>query len=103
MTTVLPSAVRTDLVSGVKLGGMLPTVNPDVIADAIVATCHSRTAVVAVPGWMRSYEAVAALLPDRVVGAVRGRLTRQRVLRTLDNEARASYDERVRRDAGADR
>ncbi len=68
VTTVLPSAVRTDLVSGVKLGGMLPTVDPDVIADAIVATCQSRTAVVAVPGWMRSYEAVAALLPDRVRG-----------------------------------
>lgn len=103
VTTVLPSAVRTDLVSGVKLGGMLPTVDPEDIADAIVATCRSRTAVVAVPGWMRSYEAVAALVPDKIVGAIRGRLTRQRVLRTLDTGARARYDERIRRDAGADR
>ena len=103
VTTVLPSAVRTDLVSGVKLGGMLPTVDPEDIADAIVATCRSRTAVVAVPGWMRSYEAVAALVPDKMVGAIRGRLTRQRVLRTLDTQARARYDERIRRDAGADR
>lgn len=103
VTTVLPSAVRTDLVSGVKLGGMLPTVDPEDIAEAIVATCRSRTAVVAVPGWMRSYEAVAALVPDKIVGAIRGRLTRQRVLRTLDTGARARYDERIRRDAGADR
>jgi hypothetical protein len=52
---------------------------------------------------MRSYEAAAALLPDRILGAVRGRLTRQRVLRTLDTTARSAYDERIRRDAAADR
>jgi short-subunit dehydrogenase len=103
VTAVLPSAVRTDLVSGVKLGGMLPTVDPDDIARAIVQTCQDRTAIVAVPGWMRSYEAAAALLPDRMLGAIRGRLTRQRVLRTLDTAARSTYDERIRRDAAADR
>jgi short-subunit dehydrogenase len=103
VTAVLPSAVRTDLVSGVKLGGMLPTVDPDDIAEAVVQTCRDRTAIVAVPGWMRSYEAAAALLPDRMLGAIRGRLTRQRVLRTLDTTARSTYDERIRRDAVADR
>jgi len=101
VTCVLPSAVRTDLVSGVKLGGVLPTVDPEDIAEAIVATCRTRPAIVAVPGWMRSYETVAALLPDRVVGAVRGRLTRQRVLRTLDTGARAGYEERIRRDVAS--
>lgn len=99
VTAVLPSAVRTDLVSGVKLGGLLPTVDPEDIAEAIVATCRDRTAIVAVPGWMRSYEVASALLPDKVLGAVRGRLTRDRVLRSLDIEARARYDERIRRDA----
>ena len=103
VSAVLPSAVRTDLVSGVKLGGMLPTVDPDDIARAIVQTCQDRSAIVAVPRWMRSYEAAAALLPDRMLGAVRGRLTRQRVLRTLDATARSAYDERIRRDAAADR
>jgi short-subunit dehydrogenase len=103
VTTVLPSAVRTDLVSGVKLGGLLPTVDPEDIAEAIVATCRSRTAIVAVPGWMRSYEAAAALLPDKMLGAIRGRLTRQRVLRSLDSAARAGYEERIRRGAGSDR
>lgn len=103
VTTVLPSAVRTDLVSGVKLGGMLPTVDPEDIAEAIVATCRSRTAIVAVPAWMRSYEAAAALLPDKMLGAIRGRLTRQRVLRSLDTTARAGYEERIRRGAGSGR
>jgi hypothetical protein len=103
VTALLPSAVRTDLVSGVQLGGLLPTVDPEDIADAIVETCRTRSAVVAVPTWMRSYEAAAALAPDRFVGAVRGRLTRDRVLRKLNTSARAEYDERIRRDAaGAD-
>ncbi|WP_313673391.1 SDR family oxidoreductase [Mycolicibacterium sp.] len=101
VTCVLPSAVRTDLVSGVKLGGVLPTVDPEDIAEAIVATCRTRPSIVAVPGWMRSYEAVAALVPDRLVGAVRGRLTRQRVLRTLDTGARAGYENRIRRDVAS--
>ena len=47
-------------------------------------------------------EAVAALAPDRVLGAIRGRLTRDRVLKSLDTKARADYDERIRRDAGAE-
>ncbi|MBU3685397.1 MAG: SDR family oxidoreductase [Mycobacteriaceae bacterium] len=102
VTAVLPSAVRTDLVSGVKLGGLLPTVDPEVIAEAVVESCRTRPAIVAVPGWMRSYEAAAAVVPDRLLGAIRGRLTRDRVLRKLDSEARASYDERIRREAGAD-
>jgi hypothetical protein len=88
-------------VSGVKLGGVLPTVDPEDIAEAIVATCRTRPPIVAVPGWMRSYEAVAALVPDRLVGAVRGRLTRQRVLRTLDTGARAGYENRIRRDVAS--
>ncbi|MCB0950109.1 MAG: SDR family oxidoreductase [Mycobacterium sp.] len=101
VTAVLPSAVRTDLVSGVKLGGVLPTVDPGEIAEAVVASCQSRPAIVAVPGWMRSYEAAAAVIPDRLLGAVRGRLTRHRVLHALDTDARAAYDARIRRDAEA--
>lgn len=100
VTVVLPSAVRTDLVSGVKLGGLLPTVDPEDIAEAVVESCKSRPAIIAVPGWMRSYETAAALMPDRLLGAIRGKLTRDRVLRTLDTEARAGYNERIRRDAG---
>lgn len=102
VTVVLPSAVRTDLVSGVKLGGLLPTVDPEDIAEAIVESCASRPAVVAVPAWMRTYEAAAALAPDKVLGAIRGRLTRDRVLKSLDTKARADYDERIRRDAGSE-
>jgi short-subunit dehydrogenase len=96
VTVVLPCAVRTELTAGVKLGGVLPTVDPEDIAQAVVRSCVHRRAVVALPGWMRVYEATAAAVPDRLVAAVRGRLTRSRVLRTLDTAARASYEARVR-------
>jgi short-subunit dehydrogenase len=95
-TVVLPSAVRTELTAGVKLGGLLPTVDPEDIASAVVASCTHRRAVVAVPAWMRAYEPTTALVPDRLVAAIRGRLTRDRVLRTLDTTARSGYEERVR-------
>jgi hypothetical protein len=35
-----------------------------------------------------------------LVGAIRGRLTRGRVLRTIDNDRRNSYDKRLQRVAG---
>jgi short-subunit dehydrogenase len=95
-TVVLPAAVRTELTAGVKLGGLLPTVDPEDIASAVVASCTHRRAVVAVPAWMRAYEPTTALVPDRLVAAIRGRLTRDRVLRTLDTSARSGYEERVR-------
>jgi short-subunit dehydrogenase len=101
VTAVLPSAVRTELTAGVKLGGLLPTVDPEDIATAILATCDKRRSLVAVPGWMRTYEPTAALIPDKVLGAIRGRLTRNRVLRKLDTATRSAYDERVRSSARA--
>jgi hypothetical protein len=99
VTAVLPSAVRTELVTGIRLGGVLPTVEPDTIAEAVVKSCRHRRAVVAVPRWMRAYETVAAIAPDGMVAAIRGRLTRGRVLRTIDAQSRSSYDERLRRAA----
>lgn len=96
VSVVLPCAVRTELTAGVKLGGVLPTVDPEDIADAVVQSCGHRRAIVSVPGWMRVYEAAAATMPDRLVAAVRGRLTRKRVLRTLDTVTRSAYEERVR-------
>lgn len=96
VSVVLPCAVRTELTAGVKLGGVLPTVDPEDIAGAVLRSCAHRRAVVALPGWMRVYEATAAAVPDRLVAAVRGRLTRARVLRNLDTQARSGYEARVR-------
>jgi short-subunit dehydrogenase len=97
VTAVLPSAVRTELASGIQLGGVLPAVDPEDIAAAVIKSCRTRPAVMAVPRWMRVYEPVAAVVPPRLLAAVRGRLTRDRVLRTIDTAARSNYEARVRK------
>jgi NAD(P)-dependent dehydrogenase (short-subunit alcohol dehydrogenase family) len=91
LCAVLPSAVHTDLTAGVKLGGLLPTVAPEQIADAVIDSCCHRRAVIPVPGWMRLYEPLAAITPPTLVTAVRRRLTRQRAITQLDSAARATY------------
>lgn len=100
VSAVLPSAVRTELASGVKLGGVLPTVDPEQIADGIVQSCCSREAIMAIPRWMRVYEPVAALTPDAVLGAIRGRIARKRAVESVDQGARAAYKDRVNKLAG---
>lgn len=100
ITAVLPSAVRTELVAGVKVGGVLPTVDPEDIANGIVQSCQTRPAIKALPGWMRVYELVAAILPDSLIGAVRGSLSRARAVEQLDKTARASYQQRIDQLAG---
>jgi len=97
VTAVLPSAVRTELVAGVRLGGVLPTVEPEDIATGIVKTCRTRQVIVAIPGWMRLYEPMAAIAPDALVGGIRGGLARKRALDQLDKAGRASYQDRVNR------
>lgn len=96
VSAVLPSAVRTDLVAGVKTGGVLPTVDPEDIAAGIVKSCRRRAAITAIPGWMRLYEPAAALLPQPVVAGIRGRLARKRTIDNLDVTARTSYNARIR-------
>jgi NADP-dependent 3-hydroxy acid dehydrogenase YdfG len=94
VTTILPSAVDTALVSGIKTGGGLPMVSPETIANAIVASCTHRRAEVPVPGWMRLYEPIAALMPEAVMTWMRLALGSDRLLdaASVNEDARASYD-----------
>ena len=96
LTTVLPSAVKTDLLDGVPLDRWMPTVEPEQVAKAIADSCKGRPAEVYVPGWISAYEPATALVPGRVLGAVRRLIGHDRVLTSLDEKARADYDRRVK-------
>jgi short-subunit dehydrogenase len=96
ISTVLPSAVRTELVAGVPLGRGMPTVEPEDVADAIVRSCQTRAAELAVPGWLSLYEPAVALTPGPLMKGIRRLLAHDRVLHKLDTTERAGYDERVR-------
>ncbi|RJQ81260.1 SDR family oxidoreductase [Pseudonocardiaceae bacterium YIM PH 21723] len=95
VSTILPSAVRTRLSSGLKLGGGMPTVDPDQVAAAVVKSVSTRRAEIAVPGWVRGLEPVLAATPEPVLQLVRGLMDGNRALRTENAQVRAAYEEAI--------
>jgi short-subunit dehydrogenase len=99
VTTVLPGAVRTELVAGIPPVRGLPMVGPEDVARAIVASCASRRGEITVPRWLRSWEVVATVVPERTVAALRRLIGEQRALDGVDRRARDVYDRRLARQA----
>jgi NADP-dependent 3-hydroxy acid dehydrogenase YdfG len=95
VSAVLPGAVRTELASGVRLGGALPTVDPEDVARAIAGTLRTRRAETAVPRWLAGWDLLAAVTPEPVLTFARRLLGDDRALRELDPEARAAYVRRI--------
>jgi NADP-dependent 3-hydroxy acid dehydrogenase YdfG len=95
VTAVLPAAVRTGLVSGVQLGRGLPTVDPEDVARAIVRSVRHRRAEITVPGYLRLFDVVDALVPGPVVRLGRRLLDETRALTSIDHVARREYERRV--------
>ena len=93
-SAVLPSAVRTSLSSGVRLGGLLPTADPSDVAAAVLRTCRTRQAEVAVPRWLGGWKVLDGLVPSSVMALGRRLAGDDRGL-IVDNEARAAYADRV--------
>ncbi|MEU4290990.1 SDR family oxidoreductase [Kribbella sp. NPDC026596] len=94
VSAVLPSAVRTSLSSGVRLGGLLPTVDAADVAAAILRTCHTRQAEVAVPRWLAAWKVLDGLTPSSLMTLGRRLAGDDRGL-TADATARAAYTDRV--------
>ncbi|TGB38521.1 SDR family oxidoreductase [Mycolicibacterium peregrinum] len=102
VSAVLPSAVRTELTSGVQLGNGLPTVDPDDVARAILKTVRTHAARTSVPGWVApGWALVDALVPEALQSAVRARIDDRRALTTLDARGRSSYLQRLERQSKA--
>ena len=95
VSTVLPSAVRTGLASGVPLGHGMPTVDPEDVARVIVRSVHSRRAQLPVPGYLRAFDLVNAVLPESLFRLGRRLLDDARALTSIDHDARAEYEQRV--------
>jgi short-subunit dehydrogenase len=99
VTTVLPGAVRTELVTGIPRVRGLPMVDPEDVARAIVTSCAHRRGEITVPRWLRSWEVVATVVPERTVAALRRLVGEQRALAEVDRRARDVYDRRLARQA----
>jgi NADP-dependent 3-hydroxy acid dehydrogenase YdfG len=97
ITAVLPSAVRTGLVSGIPAIPGLPYVDPEDVAAAIVRSCATRRAEVHVPRMLGAWGLVSAILPDRLIDLARARLGEDDFVQRVDDEARSDYTGRLQR------
>ncbi|WP_018654553.1 SDR family oxidoreductase [Actinomadura flavalba] len=94
VSAVLPTAVRTGLTEGVRLGRGLPTIDPEQVAAAIVRSCVSRRAEYPVPGWLRVVQPALGVTPEPVVRAVQRLLDGDRAYRQTFG-TRGDHDRRV--------
>ncbi len=95
VSTVLPSAVRTRLASGVPLGHGMPTVDADDVARAIVGSVRRRRAEITVPRYLSGWDLVNAAAPEPVMRLGRRLIGDRRALTSVQRDVRAAYEETI--------
>jgi NADP-dependent 3-hydroxy acid dehydrogenase YdfG len=103
VSAVLPSAVRTELASGARLGAGMPTVDPQDVAAAILEVVRSRVARRSVPRWVGPAWDARSFVPELLQNAARRLINDRRALTSIDTVARGAYIDRVNRQAQAHR
>lgn len=96
VSAVLPSAVHTELASGIDYG-VLPSVEPDEIAAAVLRSARTRQAEIAVPGYVGAASALAPLVPESVMRGLRGLVKDDRAITHVDSETRKQYLDRIQK------
>ena len=99
VSAVLPSAVRTELTSGARLGGGMPTVEPQDVAAAILDVVSSRAARRSVPRWVAPAWDARTFVPELLQNAARKLIDDRRALTSIDIAARGAYLDRISRQA----
>jgi len=94
VSTVLPSAVNTELSSGIDLG-VLPRVEPEDIAAAVVRSVRTRAAEIAVPGYLGTVSSLVPFAPEGVMRRVRHLLKDDAVITRVDDGVRGRYLGRI--------
>lgn len=94
ISAILPSAVRTDLSAGIDYG-ILPAVEADDIAAAIVKSVKNRAAEVSVPGYVGTAASAAFLVPEPVMRTVRRAVHDDAAITRVDDDVRRRYLDRI--------
>lgn len=94
VSAVLPSAVRTELSSGIDYG-ILPSVEPEDIAAAVLKSVRTRQAEIAVPGYVGAVSALSDLVPERVMRGLRSLIDDERAVTHVDADVRKQYLDRI--------
>jgi NADP-dependent 3-hydroxy acid dehydrogenase YdfG len=100
LTSILPTAVHTEMAAGLRLR-WLPRVSPEAVAAAVLRVVSRRKppASVMVPRWLRVAAIVDAASPQWLRDLVRRSAT---VELDIDRTARAAYEERIARQIDPD-
>jgi NADP-dependent 3-hydroxy acid dehydrogenase YdfG len=95
-SVVMPVPVNTELAAGLTKGrGLTATIEPEDVADAIVAALEHPRHDVYVPKAITVGVRIGALLPRRVAEAIGRAAKTDRILAGADPAARAAYEERA--------
>jgi len=94
VTAILPSAVKTELSSGIDYG-MLPAVEPDDVAAAVVRSVRSRAPEISVPNYVGASAKIVPLLPESVVRAFRKAAHDDAAITRVDDSVRRKYLDRI--------
>jgi NAD(P)-dependent dehydrogenase (short-subunit alcohol dehydrogenase family) len=100
-SAVMPSFTATELISGTRGMRFFPNVQPGQVATAIADAIEQPTLDVFVPGTARYAIGFSQLAGRRVRDAINHLLRADRTLLEIDRAARAGYDDRISRPAGA--
>ncbi len=95
LTTILPSAVQTELTAGLDIRGV-PKCSPEMVAKEIVASCKHGHDEVTLPRWLAPIGAVEHVLPERIGEFVK-RLAGAQKRISVVNEITRAYQERTSR------
>ncbi|MBS1869858.1 MAG: SDR family oxidoreductase [Actinobacteria bacterium] len=95
-SVVMPVPVNTELAAGLVSGrGLTATVEPEQVADAIVAALERPRHDVYVPKGIAVGVRLGALMPRRVAEAIGRSAKTDRILADADLGARAAYEQRA--------
>lgn len=106
ISCVMPAVVNTELGSGLKRPRMIPELEPEEVAEAIVEAVESERFEVWIPRYARNMVVTTAMLPRRVGDALSRLIGADRVLADADEAIRSEYEQRATqhdREAAGDR
>lgn len=95
ITTIMPSAVDTDLTAGMNIRG-IPKAKPSDIAAEVVASCGHGQPEVTMPKWLFPIGTIEQALPERVGNWIKKMAGAQERI-APDNEQTREYQARVSR------
>ncbi|MFT6340855.1 MAG: NADP-dependent 3-hydroxy acid dehydrogenase YdfG [Alcanivorax sp.] len=95
ITTLMPSAVDTDLTAGMNIRG-IPKAMPSEIAEEVIASCLHGEPEVTMPKWLFPIGTIEQALPERLGNWIKRMVGAQERI-APDNAQTRKYQERVSR------